>query len=253
MTKIDISPKWTEVKPQGFYVYLHRRATDGSVFYVGKGKGRRAWRCGKSNYRSDHWINCARKNGVIVDILIDGMKEADAFSKEREVITIYRYIDEPIVNVCGGGVGPIGLILSDKTKAKISKSFQFPVWNHDGEKFHNASAAAREMRNRGYPKASASGINCVTSGIKGKTVYGYAWSRSGIPCKPIAVGYDGSNHDRMIGVTCLTSGVDFKSLSAAVRWVRSQGAVSASRETIKRAIDNGTMVAYGYEWKLKEK
>lgn len=27
-----------------FYVYLHRRATDGRVFCVGKGHGKRAWR-----------------------------------------------------------------------------------------------------------------------------------------------------------------------------------------------------------------
>lgn len=31
MSKIQITPKYSEVKPQGFYVYIHRRATDGKT------------------------------------------------------------------------------------------------------------------------------------------------------------------------------------------------------------------------------
>lgn len=70
MTKIDISPKYSEVKPEGYYVYLHRRATDGSVFYVGKGKGRRGWDL-KREYNK-HWIRAAIKHGITVEIGAEG-------------------------------------------------------------------------------------------------------------------------------------------------------------------------------------
>lgn len=73
VTKIQITPKWSTVKPDGFYVYIHRRATDGSAFYVGKGRGKRAWRWGES--RNPHWRNIASKNGVYVEIYKDNMSE----------------------------------------------------------------------------------------------------------------------------------------------------------------------------------
>lgn len=58
--------------PSDFYVYLHRRATDGRVFYVGKGVSTRAWRKDK---RNQHWKNIVKKHGYIVEIVQDGMQE----------------------------------------------------------------------------------------------------------------------------------------------------------------------------------
>jgi hypothetical protein len=41
-----------------FYVYLHRRATTGEIFYVGKGSNKRAW---TAQGRNRHWQNIAAK------------------------------------------------------------------------------------------------------------------------------------------------------------------------------------------------
>ena len=54
-----------EGTPSGYYLYVHRKATDGSIFYVGKGKGDR-WR--STNRTNKHWQNTATKYGAIVDI-----------------------------------------------------------------------------------------------------------------------------------------------------------------------------------------
>lgn len=106
MTDIDISPKYSEVKPEGFYVYLHRRKTDNSVFYIGKGKGFRGWR--GINYRGDHWNNIAKKNGVIVEVFKDGMSEYCAFTLEKIMIGVYG-IDN-LCNISLGGDGKSGII-----------------------------------------------------------------------------------------------------------------------------------------------
>ena len=55
-----------------YYVYLHRRGTDNEVFYVGKGKGRRAWHTWG---RNKHWRNSVDKHGFFVDIVVDDLQE----------------------------------------------------------------------------------------------------------------------------------------------------------------------------------
>ena len=40
-----------------FYVYIHKRQSDGIVFYVGKGRGKRAY---YFHERNDHWKKHSR-------------------------------------------------------------------------------------------------------------------------------------------------------------------------------------------------
>lgn len=68
-----------------FYVYIHRRETDGSVFYVGKGRDRRAW---DMTNRNGDWKQEARAHGCSVFIIRDGMSEACALTLEGIGISI---------------------------------------------------------------------------------------------------------------------------------------------------------------------
>lgn len=68
-----------------YYVYIHRRAHDKAVFYVGKGCGYRAW----SNLRSEFWKRTVAKYGYEVEIVISGLQEWAAFEFEQSLIAYY--------------------------------------------------------------------------------------------------------------------------------------------------------------------
>lgn len=101
--------------PSGHYVYLHRRASDGVPFYVGKGAERRAW--GLTG-RNPWWRRVADKHGYVVQIVRDGMSEPCALSLERALIRAIGR--DRLVNLVDGGGGIRGWRHSVEAKARIS-------------------------------------------------------------------------------------------------------------------------------------
>jgi hypothetical protein len=100
-----------------FYVYLHRKATTGEVFYVGKGVGRRAW----EKRRAEYWLRTVKKHGLIVEILQDGLQEWYAHELERDLIALHGRRDlgyGPLVNLTDGGEGSSNPSASTISKAK---------------------------------------------------------------------------------------------------------------------------------------
>jgi SPP1 gp7 family putative phage head morphogenesis protein len=74
-----------------YYVYLHKRKSDGSIFYVGKGSGPRAK---VKSGRSKHWFNTVEKHGYIIDFAFEGLTAEDAKKKERELIKEYDVLKD---------------------------------------------------------------------------------------------------------------------------------------------------------------
>lgn len=101
-----------------FYTYIHHRADDGKVFYVGKGCGNRAWQTGRQ--RSDWWKRVAQKHGVEVHIASHWPTEDEAFSHEKFLISCFRGMGAPLVNVTDGGEGPSGFKHSPQRRARLS-------------------------------------------------------------------------------------------------------------------------------------
>ncbi len=64
-----------------YYVYLHK-TLDGKPFYVGKGRGKRAW---KVFGRSKLWKE-ASSNGYLVDIYAENLSEPEALELESSLI-----------------------------------------------------------------------------------------------------------------------------------------------------------------------
>lgn len=103
-----------------FYIYEHWRPDKDVCFYVGKGKGRRAWRMlGRNN----HHVAILRKlaaGGMLVDVRIvfRGLSESEAFHAERQRVSLYGV--SALANQTGGGDGV--LLPDEATRQKMSES-----------------------------------------------------------------------------------------------------------------------------------
>lgn len=100
-----------------FYVYAYLR-TDGSPYYIGKGKGNRAYNQHLSHIR-------VPKDKNRIKILYETIDENDAWNKEKELIFIYGRKDKGtgiLRNLTDGGEGATGRILSEEHKRKIGQS-----------------------------------------------------------------------------------------------------------------------------------
>lgn len=99
-----------------FYVYAHRRLSDGSIFYIGKGHGKRAW---VKSTRGIWWKRVEAKHGRSVHILARELPEICAFSLERSLISFYGRAN--LVNATDGGEGATGAKRSDEWKREMSR------------------------------------------------------------------------------------------------------------------------------------
>lgn len=112
------------------YVYIHRRADDNRVFYVGKGTlkadGRTQTheRAYDKFSRNDYWRRVFNKHGLIVEIVASFIDDEASQQFERELIAYYGR--KNLVNMTDGGDGCAGLTPSDKTRAKLSELAKRP-------------------------------------------------------------------------------------------------------------------------------
>lgn len=105
-----------------FFVYVHKKESDGSVFYVGKGKGVR-W-CNVHS-RSRHWKNTARKHGVYCDIVAASLTAQEALVLEKKLIEAYGRQDKGtgcLVNMTAGGDGVVDYVFTEEHRQKMSEA-----------------------------------------------------------------------------------------------------------------------------------
>ncbi len=104
-----------------FYVYVHRKSDNNDVFYIGKGKGKRAY---SRHGRSVWWKSTVAKHGFTCEIVEKGLSEQSAFDLEIELIKFYRECGYKLCNMTDGGQGMSGNIASAETRAKLSARFK---------------------------------------------------------------------------------------------------------------------------------
>ena len=105
-----------------FYVYEHWRPDLDMPFYVGKGKGKRAY---NMRDRSEHHQNIIKKLvslGMCVEIRLvkHSMTEADALQLEINKIAEWRSLGVELCNKTDGGEGVSGLVMNSEARRKIS-------------------------------------------------------------------------------------------------------------------------------------
>jgi hypothetical protein len=99
-----------------YYIYAHINPVKNEIFYIGKGTGNRKIR----KERNPFWGNTVKKYGYIIDILEEGLTEAEAFEREKFYIQKIGRRDlgkGPLVNLTDGGEG--GSNPSESTREKM--------------------------------------------------------------------------------------------------------------------------------------
>jgi len=131
-------------------VYLHRKATDGEVFYVGIAKNQKEG----SNYdrpfdtwnRTKQWKEVYKRCGRDVEIHMDGLSLAEASAEERALIKRYGRIDlgtGQLVNRTSGGQKCVGTPMPKGANCKFSREI---VDVHTGKvKFYGYRQVAEHL------------------------------------------------------------------------------------------------------------
>ena len=100
-----------------FYTYAHY-TPEGCLFYIGKGKGKRAYRFYN---RGAYWNNVVSKHGKPnVQIIASWKTEKEALDHEVLLIKCFRDLGHKLCNQTDGGEGTSGRLLSSEHKEKIS-------------------------------------------------------------------------------------------------------------------------------------
>ena len=104
-----------------FYVYIHKKKSNGEIFYVGKGRKSRAY---QKHSRSRFWHSVVDHHGFSVEIVFKDLSETEAYAKEVELILHYGRRDigtGTLVNLTDGGEGGCGFVLTDEQREAMSK------------------------------------------------------------------------------------------------------------------------------------
>ena len=227
-----------------YYVYVHRKASDGKVFYVGKGTAGRAWQSGYK--RNEHWNRIVEKHGFTVDLVETGYE--NWYAQEREIELIAFYGIENLCNMTEGGEnGGAGRKWSVESRAKLSASKKGkPNPGISGDKSHMKTAESKAMFSamfKGRAMPWMTGENNPAYKIENRIA-------TSIRCKgKKRPDITGANHKGAKKVLCIETGVVFDCLKDAEKWLRSNGRPLATQANISSACTGNLKTAYGYHWK----
>ena len=103
-------------------VYIHKRADNGDVFYIGIGKTEK--RAYQEKHRNQYWKNVAKKHGYVVCVIKRDISWDEACSMEVELIAKHKrkVHGGSLCNITAGGDGVVGVKMPEGQKKKISES-----------------------------------------------------------------------------------------------------------------------------------
>lgn len=91
-----------------YYVYLHRKP-DGTVFYVGKGQGKRAINFARRSAWHKSTVAKYGRHNISVEFLYTELSDDEAKWLEIATIAHLRELGEPLINLTDGGDGVSGV------------------------------------------------------------------------------------------------------------------------------------------------
>lgn len=154
-----------------FYVYEHWRPDRDEPFYVGKGRGGRANMMARRNKYHKAIQGKLHKNGYAVEVKIvaTNLTEEEAFSLEKERISLWRSQGIDLANMTDGGDGPVGREgLKGAANGMYGKPSTFKGKTHSEEARKKISAARKGRKPRLGAVLSEETKRKIGLGNKGK-------------------------------------------------------------------------------------
>jgi hypothetical protein len=249
-----------------FFVYLHRRKTNGKVFYVGKGTRYRH----KTTWgRNPHWWNIVNKHGYTIEIVETGMQEWWALELERELILKYK--DQGLANLTDGGEGMSGYVYSEKTLSLLKQHHADPAYRE----YMRKTAKAR-YTNPEYMEAHKERQKLIMSNpavrekIRQKAIKKFESPEARELARKITLAmfenpavrensrqkalarFDTpekrSKHAQAKPIICLETGQVFGTGTLAAEWITSLGKHKGDNSFISSVCRGKKPHAYGYHW-----
>ena len=235
-----------------FYVYVHLRLSDGKPFYVGKGRGKRAW---SVKSRNPHWHNIVGKHGLEVHIAASGLTEKEALAVEISTIKLFGL--ENLANMTAGGEGSSGLSPSPETRRKISAANSNPSPETIERK--RIAATGRKLSEESRAKLSAAKRNISDETRQRMSAGRKSWTFSDETKAKMSQVISGRTLNeewkRKIGEAGkkpieTASGIKFDSAKSAAEWLRSNGYPKADASSISKCAKGKLQSAYGQIWRF---
>jgi hypothetical protein len=88
------------VNSDKWYIYIHKKRSNGDVFYVGLGRYNR---CNQINQRSNYWKSVFDKHGRSIEIIYNGLTKDEAIQHEISLIDKYKNEGVRLCNLTNGG------------------------------------------------------------------------------------------------------------------------------------------------------
>lgn len=233
-----------------FYVYMHSRISDGKPFYIGKGRGKRAW---SVKSRNALWHRIVAKHGLSVEILHADLTEKEAFSLEKSTIVLFGLAN--LANMTEGGEGHCGLSPSPETRRKISEANSNPSAEIRARKSAAATGRVLSAESRAKLSASKRNMSDETRRKMGDARRSWAFTEDTKEKMRRAISGRKLTDDwkRKIGEAgekpiSTKGGLAFKSIKAAVEWLRANGYPKADGSSITKCAKGKLQSAYGQIW-----
>lgn len=221
-----------------FYVYTYVINDTNEVFYVGKGKGDRAYKGKRNKFCEDMKATHDWKVVIIKNNLV----EEEAFILEAERIEYYRTKGFRLTNQTTGGDGISGYIMTEEVKEKISISSK--------ERWKDNRFSEKQIWHRRHGVYQSvefkMKLSQVTKGEKNGN-YGNKWTEEmkiNLSEKRKKNGKSkGINNGRATKIKCVETGViyDYIKLACEDLGLKSQASLTI-------ALNNPKRTAGGYHW-----
>lgn len=230
------------IQDRKFYVYAHRKASNGNVFYIGKGKkGRSRAKCSRSPF----WHSTVAKHGLIIEDRLGPVPEPCSFTFEKILINAIG-----VASLCnlstGGDGGMSGYKFDRNVVAAKAKKCMKHVINSNGEVFSSLKDAAQKMRSLGYLNATESHISSCCHGRR-HVAYGLSWSFA-VGKIPELIDASAKVNEKRLRPVRASNGMIFKGVSSAAAWVNSELGIKCGTSDISRCCNGIRKVCAGLKW-----